>query len=79
MEQIQYVVENIDVKSVGDWLYGLLSLKELMRIFKHKQNVIEPDIVIRIELTLSELESLYLYGHLPPQRNCFEINGFREK
>ena len=69
------VIENKDIKAVGDWLYGLLPPVELMKIVEHTQKVMEPDIMLNIKLSLFELESLHLFGHLPEKRNCFGVKN----
>jgi hypothetical protein len=69
------IVENGDIKKVGDWLYGTLSPIELSKILQNKHAVIEPSsgVVLNIKITLWELEQLHEFGHLPEKRNCFEI------
>lgn len=74
------VVENNDIKSVGDWLWHLLSPIELSKILHYKHAVIEPssNVILNIQITLWELEQLHNFGHLPEPRNCFEIKGKRK-
>ena len=69
------IIENKDIKAVGDWLHGTLSPIELEKIVKHKACSIEPssEVIIDLKVTLFELEALHLFGHLPDKRNCFEI------
>lgn len=66
---------NNDVTKVGNWLWGLLSPKELEKIMEHSKRTIEPSskVILNLELTLFELEALKDYGHVPDRRNCFEI------
>jgi hypothetical protein len=75
-----FVVENKDIKTVGDWLWHLLSPVELSKILQNKHAVIEPSskVVLNIQITLWELEQLHDFGHLPESRNCFEIRGKRK-
>jgi hypothetical protein len=67
----KYTVSN-DIKSVGNFLMGILPPVELDKIIKASPIFPESRVVINIKLTLYELNMMKM-GYLPDNRNCLEI------